>query len=858
MHYKALRTLSLIVVMSITGVFTTLVSAQDNIPETETPTPIASETTVSPTLEPIVDTMVPEVIINTATTEPTSTTVSTSVVPEFLQSGKYDDRDPRITYTGSWKQRKVMGIFRSTESYTTTKGSSFSFTFEGTRLLLLFTKNKGYGNAIVNIDGNNVATIKQAAKKAYKNKTWVSSSLEPFVPHQVTVTFTQGKQFNIDAILIQNSAATPTKTSISATDLANSVPLSVGVYDDLDPRLAYNGRWLKHGISKLFMDTESYSDKLGSSVSVKFQGKSISLMYRKHTFFGDVKVTIDGVSYGTIKQYQAWESRNGLWTSSILDDTNDHIAVFTHATGKYMSVDAIVVNGIAPEITTTVAPTQLPTATTVPTQLPTATAPTQLPTAITIPTQVMTATFVPTQIPATSTPTSLPQTPIPTNPPPTNVPTSIVEPTETMPVTTETPIVLPTATFTPTSMPTLPATSVFYIDSVGGSDTNSGISTSAAWKSLSQTRSRLLSPGTVIYIKRGSSFTGSIVIDDSGTAANPITFTTYGSGAKPVFENPGSQSNKTRGITVNADYVVLDGFLVRNTQDAGIYISTGSDYVTVKNMEITNTGIGVTIRGEGGKILNNHIHDLHMVNNTSGGDDDYGANGVLVSGTSSNGEIAYNTIVNCKATSYDYGVDGGTVEFYGTISNYKIHHNYAEGSQGFLEIGSGATGTVANNVISYNIMYNNARPLGAHLSGGFGAVVEGLKFENNTIVDVQTNTSTTAINFYSAAPTTSTFIMRNNIFYLTNYSKVASSSTFTHDHNLFFFNGKTTSLGFTLGTGESIANPSFINLSIKDFKLLSASPAIDKGIVLGYNKDYSNYSVPNGGSPDIGSHEFQH
>ncbi len=113
MHYKALRTLSLIVVMSITGVFTTLVSAQDNIPETETPTPIASETTVSPTLEPIVDTMVPEVIINTATTEPTSTTVSTSVVPEFLQSGKYDDRDPRLVYSGLWKQRKSSNCTRA-------------------------------------------------------------------------------------------------------------------------------------------------------------------------------------------------------------------------------------------------------------------------------------------------------------------------------------------------------------------------------------------------------------------------------------------------------------------------------------------------------------------------------------------------------------------------------------------------------------------------------------------------------------------------------------------------------------------------------------------------------------------------
>ncbi len=546
-----------------------------------------------------------------------------------------------------------------------------------------------------------------------------------------------------------------------------------------------------------------------------------------------------------------------------------------------MSVDAISVNGTVPSPTATNIPTQLPTATQVvpptSTKTPTSLPPTKTNTATKLPTSTKTPTNLPptktftaTAIPPTATKTATPVQPtntsLPTSVPPTNtstaVPTSIVTATTTpvvlptnistaTPVTTSTPMSTPVTTAT--AAPTTPATGSYFVDSVGGSDTNTGTSSASAWKSISKVTALKLSPGNVVSFKRGSKWTGNFVIDDFGTSGSPIVFTAYGTGTSPIFENPGSASNKTRGITINADYIRLDGLLVRNTQDAGVYIATGSDNVTVQNTEISNTGIGVTMRGLNNKVLHSNIHDLHMVTNTSGGDDDYGAVGFLVAGT--DGEIAYNQITNCKAPSYDYGVDGGTVEFYGTISGYKIHHNYAANNQGFIEIGSGSTGSSKNNTISYNVMYNNARPMGLHLSGGFGAVVDNLKFENNTVIDLRSETTATGVIFLGATPTTNTLIMRNNIFYLTNYIKFANGSTFTHDHNIFFFNGKATGLGFTLGTGESVTNPSFTNLSGANYELGSSSPAIDKGITLGYSTDYSGDKVPNGTAPDLGAYE---
>jgi hypothetical protein len=446
-----------------------------------------------------------------------------------------------------------------------------------------------------------------------------------------------------------------------------------------------------------------------------------------------------------------------------------------------------------------------------------------------------------TSVPPTNTNTPLPPTstftlpPTPTNtftftpiPPtktftlvPTNTFTS-VPPTKTftlVPVTA-TNTRVPTRTNTPNV-----TTGIFYVDSVSGLSSNTGKSENSPWASIS---GKTFSPGSIIKFKTGSVFPSGTTISSSGTELLPITFTYYGEGVRPAFENPATYG---RGLTINGDWVILDGLLIRNTYDAGVYINTGADNVILQNSEITNTGIGATARGVNDKILNNYIHDTHMVHNDAGGDDDYGANGILLSGNPVNTEIAYNRIVRCKATSFDYGVDGGTIEFYGAVSGANIHHNYAEESEGLIEIGGSGTPLVTNNTISYNVTYNNGRVFGAHIgTGGFNVTLNNMILEHNTIVDFSVHNNTQQINFWGSTPTIGMLIFRNNIMYTTTTTKVASHSTFTHSNNLFYFgtNLKTT-LGFTLGVGEIKADPLFVDVTNKDFHLLPSSPAIGMG-----------------------------
>ena len=78
----------------------------------------------------------------------------------------------------------------------------------------------------------------------------------------------------------------------------------------------------------------------------------------------------------------------------------------------------------------------------------------------------------------------------------------------------------------------------YFIDSVSGSDDNDGLSKNKPWKSHGKVESVELAAGDVVHFKKGSAFSGNILISESGTADKPIRLTAYGTGGLPKFTNP--------------------------------------------------------------------------------------------------------------------------------------------------------------------------------------------------------------------------------------------------------------------------------------------------------------------------------
>lgn len=79
----------------------------------------------------------------------------------------------------------------------------------------------------------------------------------------------------------------------------------------------------------------------------------------------------------------------------------------------------------------------------------------------------------------------------------------------------------------------------YYVDSVGGVDTNSGTSTAAPWKSLTKVNGHVFVAGDTVLFKCGGTWDRSLGaplnITVSGTSGNPITWSSYGTGGNPLF-----------------------------------------------------------------------------------------------------------------------------------------------------------------------------------------------------------------------------------------------------------------------------------------------------------------------------------
>jgi hypothetical protein len=124
----------------------------------------------------------------------------------------------------------------------------------------------------------------------------------------------------------------------------------------------------------------------------------------------------------------------------------------------------------------------------------------------------------------------------------------------------------------------------YYVDATGGNDSNDGLSTTSAWRTVAKAFASGVRSNSRVLFKRGESFTstGSTVV----TAAGPGILGAYGTGDKPVINVTGA----TGGIEVfAADWRLMD-LEIRGNGDA-----TGSAVQTDRRRD-DNLWLRVTFR----------------------------------------------------------------------------------------------------------------------------------------------------------------------------------------------------------------------------------------------------------------------
>jgi hypothetical protein len=104
-------------------------------------------------------------------------------------------------------------------------------------------------------------------------------------------------------------------------------------------------------------------------------------------------------------------------------------------------------------------------------------------------------------------------------------------------------LITPWESFTDTQDITItvtdPASGTYYVDGINGNDTNNGTSTVTAWKTIARVNTALTNntilPGNVVRFRCNQTYYGGINIPRSGTIGNPIIFSSWDIGNKPIL-----------------------------------------------------------------------------------------------------------------------------------------------------------------------------------------------------------------------------------------------------------------------------------------------------------------------------------
>ncbi len=383
----------------------------------------------------------------------------------------------------------------------------------------------------------------------------------------------------------------------------------------------------------------------------------------------------------------------------------------------------------------------------------------------------------------------------------------------------------------------------YYVDSRGGADRNPG-TVRAPWRSLERVNGFRFVPGDAVSFRCGSSWNGCLSIARSGRAGRPLMFDAFGSGEKPLIKNPAG-GPRGDAIRIAASYVILDGFRTDTTGFAGVNIMHGADHNIVRNCEVSHAGMSIEVYGRNNLVTRNYVHHPHMVVNTPGGDDDYGADGITC--WNSFNEVSWNRIDSCYGPSYDYGEDGGGLGIYAGANDENVdscyyHHNIVIDCDGMTEIGSdGNRRHVFGFVEAYNVYINThsgAAFLELHLDGKFGTDVRGMRFENNTIYDAKADFKfDDALKWGTVTTMTRDILtLTNNVIVLSNFSVLMAGD---HpglpglSHNVCWnVQGRNFAGGKAPNVTDLFADPMFVNLTGRDLHLQASSPAVRRGIPL--------------------------
>ncbi len=384
----------------------------------------------------------------------------------------------------------------------------------------------------------------------------------------------------------------------------------------------------------------------------------------------------------------------------------------------------------------------------------------------------------------------------------------------------------------------------YYVDKghSNASDTNSGTEV-MPFKTIQQGVNKAVA-GDNVYVKSGT-YSEKVTIKNSGTASKPITIMAY-PGDLPIIDGTGISLSSYYGLVHidNKDYIIFDGFHVRNSKEVLIRASYGTGIIIRNCMAHTNFASGTD------GVFLSHVTNSFVDNNEI-----YDSRWNALNIESSTNTKVRNNYIHDNVLHAGINIFPKTSEEQKPYSGNDIIGNIVTGIAPDAAI---YMRYQTDNIIANNLVYGNAgdaiRLDVDRCSSGIGQCKyvfrSNTEFYNNTIV----GNGRWAISIDNATHTK----IKNNIIDSNNSGAIYISSKANSGHTIDYNNyyGKDFS---SKGSNGLYANPLFKDKANNDYTLTSQSPALNKGEDLtsrGITEDILGAPRPQGNGFDIGAFEF--
>ena len=235
---------------------------------------------------------------------------------------------------------------------------------------------------------------------------------------------------------------------------------------------------------------------------------------------------------------------------------------------------------------------------------------------------------------------------------------------------------MPTIDPTPTLTP-IPPAAIYYVDATGGSDTNTGLSETRAWRTLAKVSTEFLSetfgPGDSILFKRGETWTLSVTSDQlriegsSGAAGNHIYLGAYGMGADPIIDANGNsfQCIRHESWDATANYITIEDIEVTGTHDTPAIRISSVHHWTLRSLYVHDVTRDPANHTAGIRIKNN----CEWIRIERCVVDEIEGEGIYIGTSDADSDTNQVMVSRCSVTNCDYeGID-----IKGATQNIVVH-----------------------------------------------------------------------------------------------------------------------------------------------------------------------------------------